>query len=124
MEVVKRAKQSFRFKALKSFRWAGRDTHPGELLEEIPEPTATGLVAIGKIKPELPEVSIYVCLQAITIPGEIEKHTAKKMERVLLRAEDALPLLISGAVIPEADGQWRPLGRRLKGRTAPTGRRQ
>jgi len=115
MEVIRRSKQGFRFKVLKSFLWAGRNIQIGESIEDMPEPNATMLVINRKIEPILPEVSTYVCLKAIVLPGKVTKFEAGRMQRVEIRREDAFKLLLDGSVIPEDPNAWRPMNRRLRG---------
>ena len=125
MEVINRAKQTFQFKVLKSFSWVGKMCKVGEILESIPEPQVTELVALKKVEPLLPEFGVYICLRTITLPGAVKKHEATRMQRIELKSSDALKLLLENAVVPESNLIWRPYGRKLKtDRQAPPGRRR
>lgn len=116
MEIIKKAGGGIhKFTVKKSFRWGDFMAEVGQELE-IGDPPASELVAVGRIAPaDLPEVGTYiVVVNEIILPGTPEKYTAKRLDRVALRAEDALPLLIRMNVIPEDPNQWRFKNARLR----------
>jgi len=116
MEIYKRASQAAgKFEVVRAFsRGMGQFAKPGEKIEVENPHEAMILWLAGKIKPILPAMGIYIALGEITLPGKKEKFTCKKMELVELRDVDAVPLLLSGSIIPKDPLAWRPFGRRLK----------
>lgn len=72
-------------------------------------------VSRGLIIPtDLPPVGVYIALMDFELPGRKEKFVAKKLDRVELKKEDALELMLKNVVIPADENQWRPYGRRMK----------
>jgi len=119
MEIIKKAKQKFTFKVIKPFMKAGTRLALGEEVE-ISHEDQDGLVRGGRVCPsDLPETGTYIVLKPFFLPGREGKFEAKKLEKVLLRAADALPLMISASVIPANENQWRPNNRRLQQAPAP-----
>ncbi len=116
MEILRKAVSGpQKFKALKHFLWKmGQLVKPDDIIEAT-QSEADELVAIGRAVPcDLPETGVYIALQDICLPGRTEKFEAKRMERVELKAEDALRLMLDRSVIPEDEKQWRPRNARLK----------
>ena len=114
MEVIKRGRNAaHKFKVVKPFRWGGYITEKGQEIE-IRDPEATGQVQNGRVVPsDIPAEGEYVCITDIVLPGREAKHEAKRLEKVLLKSEDALRLMLAGSVLPTSEDQWRPNGRRL-----------
>jgi hypothetical protein len=125
MEIVRRASQAAgKFEVVRAFsRGMGQFAKPGEQIEVENPNEAMILWLAGKIKPILPATGIYIALGEITLPGRKEKFTCKKLETIELRDQDALPLLLSGSIIPKDPSAWRPFGRKLRTKVAhPSGR--
>ncbi len=115
MEIIKRSVQGpHKFKVLKPFGWkAGKAVEPGEIVE-MDQLEADQYVQIGRVIPvDLPDVGTYITLTSFSLPGKNEKFETKKFERVELRAQDALRLMLDRSVIPEDESQWRPRNARL-----------
>jgi len=115
MEIIKRAIEKFKFTAAKLFMKDGKPIKVGDEVEISPD-EQTIAVASGRVFPsDLPEQpSVYIVLKDFVLPGSIEKHEAKRLELVSLRAEDGLKLMIEGTVIPKDEHRWRPGNRRLQ----------
>jgi len=114
MEVIKKKSSSYFFKVLKPFRWAGYTTEANQEIQMAP---AEGLAAVqrGGVTPiDTPEIGEYICLVDITLPGDKEAFKAKRMEKVLLKKDQALDLMLKRLVIPVDASQWRPYGLRLR----------
>lgn len=116
MEIVKKARSvAPKFRCVMPFYWGGKTLAIGEEIEIDSRPDQFGLCQRGMIAPcDLPPTGVYICLRAFSLPGRDAKFTASKYELVSLKAEDALPLMIAGTVIPRDDSQWRPANRHLK----------
>lgn len=115
MEIIARGKPECpKFRVVRPFMKSGKPTQVGEEIE-IEEADQSGYVERGQCVPcDLPDVGVYICLRPFSLPGRTEKHEAKLMELVSLKAEDALALMLQGMVIPRDDHRWRPRNRRLK----------
>ncbi len=122
MEILKRANsEPPKFRVLRSFYKDGRPLEVGELIEiesmdEKATPTVQfDLVSTNRVVPaDIPEVGVYIALVDLALPGKVEKFTCKPLDRIELKAEDALRLMMSRCVIPEDENQWRPFNRRLE----------
>ncbi len=125
MEIVRRAASGAgKFKVIKPFMKGGRRIEPGEEMEIKSYPEADGLTQRGLIIPcDLPSVGVYIVLKAFSLPGSPKKYEAKPLELVSLRAEDALPLMLAGVVIPKDESRWRPANRRLRTESDRTAQR-
>lgn len=116
MEIVKKAQVGpHKFNVVKPVFWAGSVKAAGEEIEISDPAEALGLVQSGKIIPtDLPATGEYIALRDLKLSGRKAAFEAKKMERVILRSDQALKLMLEGAVIPCDDSQWRPNDRQLK----------
>jgi len=114
MEIVKKAQSAHKFKVVKPINWAGSVKAAGEEVEISNAQEAVGLIQSGKIIPDLPAQAEYIALRDLKLSGKVKFFECKKMEKVILKAEQALGLLLEGAVIPVSSGQWRPNNRRLR----------
>jgi len=112
MEIIKRKNQLHTFRCLKRFRWAGHTTEIGQTLE-LKEPDASEFVVLGRVEPDLPPVVECISLVDLTQPGAEKAFTAKKMEKILLKKEQAISLMLERLAIPADPGTWRPWGLRL-----------
>jgi hypothetical protein len=114
MEIVKKASAKFMFRCLKTFRWANHQTDIGEIIE-LTEPTATSLVSFHKVTPvDLSPVGEYIALAPFSLPGKSEKFSCQKLERIFIKAEDALPLMLQRAILPADPNRWRPYGMKIR----------
>ena len=116
MKIIQRAKKELHYKFLvvKSVVWDGKITQPGDEIEIQNQAEADGMVQNGRVRPaDLPPTGIYIALAEITLPGNVEKFSCKKMDLIELKGEDGLRLMLSGQVIPQNDDQWRFHNRRL-----------
>jgi hypothetical protein len=116
MEIIRKSAQGpAKFRVIKPFMWRlAKMAELGETVE-MEQADADQFVQIGKVVPvDLPEVAVYVALRDFSLPGRSEKFCCKKLERVELKADDALRLMLDRSVLPEDDGQWRPRNARLK----------
>jgi hypothetical protein len=114
MEIIKKGKEPQKFLAIKGFKFAGKEILINSEIS-LQEPEASLLVGSKKIIPVWPQASIEcIVLKTFILPGRKEKFEAKHGERVLIKADDLLPLLLDGSCIPSDDGLWRPLNRKIK----------
>lgn len=114
MEIISKAKLSFKFKLLRPIMRLGKRVEVGEEIE-LDEADRDEFVAHGRAIPcDLPPVGVYIALTDLNLPGNSEKFSCKKMELVSLKAEDALRLMLAGMVIPKDETRWRPGNRRLR----------
>ncbi len=114
MELIKKKSASHTWRVLKSFSWGGYVTEPGQELQIGPT-ESLGLMLRGKIEPvDVPDVGEYLCLTDLTLPGSKEAHRAKRNEKVLLKREDAIRLMVERKIIPTNSEQWRPYGIQLR----------
>jgi hypothetical protein len=127
MEILKNFKTKTKFRVLEaSFMLeGGRVPAVGELIIIEDRINALELVSSGKVSPaDLQETGIYLTLREISLPGEKERFVARKNEKVLLRADDALSLMLQQAVIPINEDQWQPyeihLAESRRGEIPPT----
>jgi len=121
MELIKKGTNAYFFRCVKGFNTGERTVSPGEEVE-LKEPDASGLVQRGKVLPsDLPTEDEYIALQPFSLPGRVEKFMCERLEKVQIRAEDAVDLMLRGFIIP-SDDRWRPFGRKLKTRSATPGR--
>ncbi|MBM4338799.1 MAG: hypothetical protein FJ110_04585 [Deltaproteobacteria bacterium] len=119
MEIIKKAQSGpHKFKVVKSFSWGGSVKAAGEEIEISNAQEAFGLVQVGRVIPaDLPATAEYIALRDIKLSGKVKAFEAKRMEKVILKAEQALALLLEGAILPCDEDQWRPNNRKLlKGR--------
>lgn len=86
----------------------------GDILEIKDPIEQVSLCKCGKVFPVLPEIAVYIALRPIVLPGESEKFECGAMELIELKASDAAPLLLNGAILPRDDTIWRPFGKILK----------
>jgi hypothetical protein len=94
---------------------SGKRVEIGEEVEMVNMIEANGMVMRGLLVPcDLPPVGVYICIRPFSLPGSVEKYEAKVMDLVSLKAEDALRLMLQGAVIPKDEDRWRPNNRRLR----------
>jgi hypothetical protein len=115
MEIVRKSKTTHAFRVVKSFHWGGSSKSAGEEIEISDPAEAAGLVQSGRVIPaDLPGTAEYIGLRDLKLAGTKKFFEAKKMERVILRSDQALKLMIEGAIIPVDENQWRPNDRRLK----------
>lgn len=115
MEIIRKKNQSHSFRVLKSFRWAGYLTEPGQILQMADGPAIAQIIR-GRLEPEDfpdPLEAIVLCDDLIQ-PGNEQAFKAKKFDRVLLKKEQAISLMLERRCIPASDEIWRPWGLRLK----------
>ena len=114
MEIIKKARQLYKFRVCRPFMKAGKVVGVGEEVE-LSEADQVSCVVHGRVIPcDLPSVSVYIALRPFILPGKTGRFEAKVGELVSLKAEDALPLMLSAMVIPKDETRWRPANRRLK----------
>jgi len=113
MQLIKKARQTHRFKVLKPFMKAGKTTIVGDEIE-ISDADQTPLVASGRVTPCLKDTDVYITLQPFTLPGTTGKFEATPYELVELKGCDAVELMLKRIIIPRDDTVWRPSGLKLK----------
>lgn len=114
MEIIKKKNSSCMFRVLKPFKWGGYVTEPGQELA-MSGAEALGMIQRGKVTPtDIPEVGEYIALQDLTLPGDKEAHRAKKMERILLKKDQALDLMLKRLIVPVDTSRWTPYGLHLQ----------
>lgn len=115
MELVKKAKAAHIFRVVKPIYWSGSVKAAGDEIEISDPAEAFGLVQTGKVVPaDIPPTAEYIALRDLKLPGKKAAFEAKKMERVILKSDQALVLMIENAILPCNESQWRPHDRRLK----------
>ena len=88
-------------------------TQPGQEIQMSPA-DGLGVVQRGRAVPaDIPDIGEYLCLQDIVLSGNTEAFKAKKFERVLLKKEQALDLMLQRKIIPTDTTRWRPYDLRL-----------
>jgi len=114
MEIIKKVSSKFMFRCLKTFQWGSHPTKVGEEIE-LKEPEATSMVKFRKVVPvDLPEIGEYISVAPFSLPGRAEKFTCEKLERVQIKASDAIPLMLERSIIPADPDRWRPYGMKLR----------
>ena len=115
MKIIQRAKKdSYRFIALKTFLWEGREIKIGEEIEIKDSIDQTAMVQRGTVRPsDLMDGLIYIALKPFFLPGQVEKFETKAMALICLKASDALALMLQRACLPRDPDQWRPFGMKL-----------
>ena len=115
MKIISRTKKDpYKFIVLKPILDRGKLVEAGEQIEILEQVDQDGMVKLGKVKPaDLPEVGRYVALRNLTLPGKVEKFTAKRLELVELKAADALALMLDRGCLPADPDQWRPYRMKL-----------
>ena len=113
MEIIRQDGDSFEFIVLRSFHWKGRPVAPTERREierqEAFGAEIAGLVNSKRIKPVYPAEVECVALKTFSMPGNSKKFECKQGERILIRGEDLLPLILGHLCLPADPAIWRPL---------------
>jgi hypothetical protein len=115
MKIISRTKKDpYKFITLKSIWDNGKLVKAGEQIEILEQADQDGMVKLGQVKPaDLPEVGRYVALRDLTLPGKVEKFTAKRLELIELKGADALLLMLDRGCLPADPDQWRPYRMKL-----------
>jgi hypothetical protein len=92
--------------------WQGKKVEIGESIE-LKESMASEMVVSGRVTPDIPEISDYICLTDFQLPGRSEKFLARKLELISLKSSDAVGLMVSRKIVPLDDSAWRPFNMRL-----------
>lgn len=115
MEIIKKQTGRFKFRVLKPFSLGGGLRKETNEEIELEQSEADDLVYGRKVEPvDINDGDVYIALTPFSLPGAKEKFTCKSGEKIALRREDALSLLLSGAVIPVNASRWRPLAKKIK----------
>jgi hypothetical protein len=125
MEILSRkGSRLFKFKVKKSFRWAGFPTVPGQELE-LRSLEAASLISSGRIEPaDVPPTATYICIVTeVILPGREKAFKAKFGEKVILKREDAVRLMMAREVIPLDSAAWKPYQIELRKPGTSQGRR-
>jgi hypothetical protein len=126
MKILSMGPRKLKGRVLKRFLWqidkVKRVVQPGEEIEFTIDAATDflGLVQMGRIYPcDLPAIGEYRALVSFTLPGKAKQFEAKVGDLVELRADDALKLMFSRAVIPTNPEQWCPFELRKDARPQP-----
>jgi hypothetical protein len=115
MKIIKRQKKEiYKFVVIRQFVWDKKIAEIGSEIEIKERSDQDGMVQRGMVKPsDLPEIGLYISLRDITLPGKVEKFTAKKLELIELKDSDALKLMLAQSIVPHNPDQWRPYSLKL-----------
>jgi hypothetical protein len=92
----------------------GKSPTVGSIIE-LSDELSIPLLQKGSIVPaDMEPFGTYISLREIILPGLTEKHSCAPLEKIELRADQAIELMLNKSVIPASDDQWRPYGMRLK----------
>lgn len=108
MEIIRKKSGAARFRVLKPFQWGGFIVEVGQELN-VANDLALQMISQGKIEPvDVPLVGAYYCLTEVVQPGKTEGFRAKALEKVILKREQAIDLMLKRMVIPVDPAQWKP----------------